>query len=131
MADQPAQQVVRLTRCTQVHGHTAMLVHAMTHTGYRWYPEYIVYEEYHDFNQEQCRCTSMIYPPEFGAMEPMHYVYHVAVTIARAVQDAAYSCLTLLHEHHTLLREQFRYVPTALEGEEGNLTGLYSDSTPE
>src|ERR1041385_7442722 len=45
-----------------------------------------------------------------------------------AVQDAAYSCITLLREEHTMLREtSFRYIPAALPGEEGYYTGLYSD----
>ena len=49
-----------------------------------------------------------------------------------AVQDAAYSCMTLLREEHTMLREtSFRYIPAALPGEEGYYTGLYSDHSAE
>lgn len=58
------QQIVRLTRCINLPGHIAMLVDAMTLTGYRWYPRYIVYEEYQEFNQEQYRCMVLIYIPE-------------------------------------------------------------------
>ena len=40
MATRTQNQVVRLTRCLDVPGHTAMLVRVMTEAGYRWYPEY-------------------------------------------------------------------------------------------
>ena len=49
-----------------------------------------------------------------------------------AVQDAAYSCMTLLREEHAMLREtSFRYIPAALLGEEGYYTGLYTDHSAE
>ena len=51
MASRPQNQVVRLTRCLDVPGHTAMLVRVMTEAGYRWYPEYMVEEQFRDFNQ--------------------------------------------------------------------------------
>ena len=44
MASRTPHQVVRLTRCFDVPGHTAMLVRVMTETGYRWYPEYTIEE---------------------------------------------------------------------------------------
>ena len=45
-----------------------------------------------------------------------------------AVQDAAYSCMTLLREEHKLLAgTPFRYIPAALPGEEGYYTRLYLD----
>ena len=53
MATHAQNQVVRLTRCLDVPGHTAMLVRVMTETGYRWYPEYTVEEQFRDFNQSQ------------------------------------------------------------------------------
>ena len=49
-----------------------------------------------------------------------------------AMQDAAYSCMTLLRDEHAMLRETaFRYIPAALPGEEGYYTGLYSDHSAE
>ena len=50
MPSRPSHQVVRLTRCIDVPGHMAMLVRVMMETGYRWYPEYTVEEQYWDFN---------------------------------------------------------------------------------
>lgn len=132
MSDLPGQQVVCLTRCIDVRGHTAMLVRAMTFMRYHWYPEYTVIEEFHNFNQNQYRCTIRTYPPVVGAAEPMHFAYGVGITINMAVLDAAYSCLMLLDENHTMVREtEFRYIPAALEEEEGYLSSLYSDSTLE
>ena len=45
MSGRIPHQVVRLTRCINVPGHTAMLVRVLTETGYRWYPEYTVEEQ--------------------------------------------------------------------------------------
>ena len=58
MANRVQNQVVRLTRCLDVPGHTAMLVRVMIETGYRWYPEYTVEEQFRDFNQSQYLCTA-------------------------------------------------------------------------
>ena len=57
MATRDLNQVVRLTRCLDVPGHTAKLVRVMTEAGYRWYPEYTVEEQFRDFNQSQYLCT--------------------------------------------------------------------------
>ena len=46
MASCPQNQVVCLARCIDVPGHTAMLVRVMTEAGYRWYPEYMVEEQF-------------------------------------------------------------------------------------
>ena len=46
MPGRPSRQVVRLTRCIDVPGHTAMLVRVMSVCGYRWYPEYTMEEQY-------------------------------------------------------------------------------------
>src|SRR3954463_4002881 len=40
MADLPPRQIVRLTRCIGVRGHTTMLIEMMFFVGYRWYLEY-------------------------------------------------------------------------------------------
>ena len=57
MATRSQNQVVRLTQCLNVPGHTAMLVRVMVESGYRWYPEYTVEEQFQDFNQSQYLCT--------------------------------------------------------------------------
>ena len=108
----PSRQVVRLTRCIDVPGHTAMLVRVMMETGYRWYPEYTVEEQYRDFNQSQYLCTVRIYPPYPEAAQPLHWTHGLGVTIDMAVQEAAYQMLTIMRAHHGLLQNtEFCYVP--------------------
>ena len=49
----PARQMVRYTVANATTGFPAILVRMLTRLGYRWYPEYYVFEEYAEFNQEQ------------------------------------------------------------------------------
>ena len=132
MADLPPRQIVRLTRCIGVRGHPATLIEMMSYVGYRWYPEYTVEEQFRDFNQTQYHCIVRIYPHHIGVTQPILFGHGIGMTENMAVQDAAYSCMTLLREEHTMLREtSFRYIPAALPGEEGYYTGLYSDHSAE
>src|ERR1041385_8073501 len=132
MADLPPRQIVRLTRCLDVRGHPAMLTEMMYFIGYRWYPEYTVEEQFLDFNQTQFHCTVRNYMHHIGVSQPILFGHGIGVTENMAVQDAAYSCITLLREEHALLAgSPFRYIPVALPGEEGYYTGLYSDHSLE
>ena len=81
MANRAQNQVVRLTRCLDVPGHTAMLVRVMIETGYRWYPEYTVEEQFRDFNQSQYFCTVKIFTSYLGSTEPLHCFYGLRVTV--------------------------------------------------
>src|SRR3954469_2084782 len=126
MADLPPRQIVRLTLCIGMHGHPATLIEMMSFVGYRWYPKYTVEEKFLDFNQTQYHCIVRIYPHHIGVTQPILFGHGIGMTENMAVQDAAYSCMTLLREQHTLLGgTRFRYIPAALRGEEGYYTGLY------
>ena len=115
MADLPPRQIVRLTRCLDVRGHPATLIEMMSYVGYRWYPEYTVEEQFRDFNQTQYHCIIRIYPHHVGVTQPILFGHGIGMTENMAVQDAAYSCMILLREEHTMLREtSFRYIPVAL-----------------
>src|SRR4051812_6592181 len=128
----PPRQIVRLTRCIGVRGHPAMLIEMMSFVGYRWYPKYIVEEQFRDFNQTQYHCIVRIYPHHIGVTQPILFGHGIGMTENMAVQDAAYSCMTLLREEHAMLRDtSFRYILVALPGEEGYYTGLYSDHSAE
>src|ERR1041385_1999206 len=132
MADLPPRQIVRLTRCLGVRGHPAMLIEMMSFIGYRWYPKYIVEEQFLDFNQTQFHCTVRIYPYHIGVSHPILFGHGIGVTENMVVQDAAYSCITQLREEHALLAgSPFRYIPAALPGEEGYYTRLYTDHSLE
>ena len=120
MATRDLNQVVRLTRCLDVPGHTAKLVRVMTEAGYRWYPEYTVEEQFRDFNQSQYLCTVRIFPSYPGSTEPLHCSYGLGVTIEMAVQDAAYSMMTIMRVRSDLFRDSdFRYMPGSLSEHKG------------
>ena len=117
MATRDLNQVVRLTRCLDVPGHTAKLVRVMTEAGYRWYPEYTVEEQFRDFNQSQYLCTVRIFSSYPGSTEPLHCSYGLGVTIEMYVQDAAYSMMTIIRARTALLQNtDFRYMPASLSG---------------
>ena len=132
MAPRTQNEVVRLTQCLDVPGHTAMLVRVMTEAGYIWYPEYTVEEQYRDFNQSQYLCTVRIFPSYPGSTEPLHCSYGLGVTIEMVVQDAAYSMMTIIRARTSLLwNTDFRYMPMSLPGPEGYFTAIYADSSHE
>ena len=81
MANRAQNQVVCLTRCLEVPGHTDMLVWVMIETGYRWYPEYIDEEQFRDFNQSQYFCTVRIFPSYPGSTEPLHCSYGLGLLL--------------------------------------------------
>src|SRR3954470_24035883 len=103
MAYLPSRQIVRLTRCLGVRGHPVMLIEMMSFIGYRWYPEYIVEEQFLDFNQTQFHYIVRIYPHHTGVTRPIHSRHGIGMTENMAVQDAAYSRMTLLREEHAML----------------------------
>src|SRR4051812_44260054 len=132
MADLPPRQIVRLTRCIDVRGHLATLIEMMSFLGYRWYPEYTIEEQFCNFNQTQYHCIIRIYPHHTGVTQPVLFGHGIGMTENMAMQDAAYSCMTLLREEHALLRDtSFRYIPATLPREEGYYTKLYSDHSAE
>ena len=48
----PVTQLVLRTWARDATGFLAILIALLTRLGYRWYPEYMVYEDFHEFNQE-------------------------------------------------------------------------------
>ncbi|KAI5000697.1 hypothetical protein ZWY2020_010656 [Hordeum vulgare] len=104
----------------------------MSIAGNRWYPEYIVEEQYRDFNQSQYMCTVRVFPDYPRGEEPIHWSYGLGVIVDMVVQDAAYSILTIMRARHALLQNSvFCYVPASQPGEEGYLSGVYFDSSLE
>ena len=121
MATRSQNQVVRLTRCLDVPGHTTMLVRVMVESGYRWYPEYTVEEQFRDFNQSQYLCTVRIYPSYPRATKPLHYSYRLGVTIEMSMKDAAYSMMTIIRARSALLQyTDSRHLPASLPAAQGD-----------
>src|SRR3954467_4306023 len=70
----------------------------MSFVGYRWYPEYTVEEQFRDFNQTQYHCIVRIYPHHIRVTQPILFGHGIGMTENMVVQDAAYSCMTMLRE---------------------------------
>ena len=76
MATRSQNQVVRLTRCIGVPGHMAMLVRVMVETGYRWYPEYTVEEQFNARSDHWATLTRFAPAVQAGFMD-MRDIYPV------------------------------------------------------
>ena len=128
---EPTRQVVRHTAAIGASGSPAVLAEMMTYLGYRWHPEYTVYEEYQDYNQEQYRAIVHLYSREYDSTTVLHNAYGVGVTIEMAVHDAAYAALTRLRgEYRALDTSPFRHIAIASDvGAEGYYTAAYSTVT--
>ena len=124
----PMTQVIRQTMSDGVTGFPAVLVELLTGLGFRWHPEYTVYEEFHDFNQEQFHAVVRIYDREENSTTVLHTAHGVGMTVDMAVHDAAYACLTHLRGDYRHLDDSaFRHVVIASdEGEGGYYTGIYT-----
>ena len=99
----PARQIVRYTIANATIGFPAILVRLMTRLGYRWYPEYYVYEEYGEFNQEQYLAIVRIWSREDRSIRELHTFEGIGVTVEMAVHDAAYTALTRLRSQNRCL----------------------------
>ena len=73
---EPTRQVVRHTTAIAARASRAVLAEMMTYLGYRWHPEYSVYEEYQDYNQEQYRAIVHLYSWEYDSTTVL-YTAHV------------------------------------------------------
>ena len=60
-SQRPTMQLVLRTWAREGAGFPAILITLMTRLGYRWYPEYMVYEDFHKFNQEQYHADVRIF----------------------------------------------------------------------
>ena len=127
---EPTRQVVRHTMAIGASGSPAVLAEMMTYLGYRWHPEYTVYEEYQDFNQEQYRAIVHLYSREYDSTTVLHTAHGVGVTIEMEVHDAALTCLR--GEYRVLDTSPVRHIPIAFDvGAEGYYTAAYSIVTRE
>ena len=111
----PARQLVRQTMAAGVAGFPAILINLLTRLGYRWHPEYSVYEDFNEFNQEQYQAVVRIYDRQANSITVLHTAHGVGVTVDMAVHDAAYAALTRLRgDHRHLDDSEFRYIPYPL-----------------
>jgi hypothetical protein len=93
-------------------GFPALLVDLLTMKGYRWYPQYTVYEEYHEFNQENYRAKVVIFDRRDRSINELYTFFGCGVTVEMAVHDAAFVAITRLRGELTGLEDTgFRYFP--------------------
>ena len=120
----PTTQLVRRTLARDTPGFPAVLIALLTRLGYRWYPEYMVYEDYREFNQEQYHADVRIYDRQDDSDNELHLFHGIGVTVEMALHDAAYSAITQLRgQHASLDASEFRYIPYAPTGD---ATGHYT-----
>jgi hypothetical protein len=103
----------------------AVLIALLTRLGYHWYPEYMVYEDYREFNQEQYHADVRIYDQQDDSDTELHLFHGIGVTIEMAVHDAAYSAVACLRGEHSISLDasEFRYI---LYAPAGDATGYYT-----
>jgi hypothetical protein len=99
----PVTQLVLRTWAHDAPGFPAALIALLTRLGYRWYPEYMVYEDYHEFNQEQYHADVRIYDQRDDSDTELHLFHGIGVMIEMAVHDAAYSAVARLRGEHSHL----------------------------
>ena len=119
-----ATQLVLRTWARDAAGFPAILIALLTRLGYRWYPEYMVYEDFREFNQEQYHTDVRIFDRRDDSVTELHTFHGIGVTIDMAVHDAAYSAVVHLRgEHSHLDGSEFRYILYAPRGDD---TGYYT-----
>ena len=116
----PTRQLVRLTMAVDATGFLAILVELLTRLGYSWYPEYAVYEDYCEFNQEQYHAEVCIFDRQNNSDTELHTFHGIGVTVEMAVHDAAYTAIARLCGEYSSRLEHtaFRYIPYAPAGDE-------------
>src|SRR3990170_7262228 len=111
----PTTQLVLRTYARDVPGFPAVLIDLLIRLRYRWCLEYMVYEVYHEFNQEQYYADVRIYDQQDDSDTELHRFHGIGVTIEMAVHDATYSTVARLRGEHSasLDDSEFRYIPYA------------------
>jgi hypothetical protein len=107
----PMTQLVLRTWAHDAPGFPAILIALLTRLGYRWYPEHMVYEDFHVFNQEQYHADVRIFDQRNDSVTELHTFHGIGVTIDMAVHDAAHSAVARLRGKHSRLDDfMFRYI---------------------
>ena len=94
----PSGLVVRLARCEHVPGFPALFAGMLAEMGGRFYPEYIVYEEYRACGQGQYMCgVNLVDQDRTDPARPryLYQAYGIGMTVDQAVQEAAHSAIDI------------------------------------
>ena len=121
----PATQLVCQTMAVDATGFPTILVDLLTRLGYCWYPQYTVYEDYREFNQEQYHARVDIFDRQDRSTTELHTFPGFGVTVEMAVHEVAFIAITHLRSEYPRLEDTgFRYILYAPAGDE---TRYYTD----
>jgi hypothetical protein len=100
-------------------GFPDILVDLLTELGYRWYPQYTIWEVFREFNQEMYRAVVRIYDRSNRSTNVLHTFEGHGVTEELSVQEAAFVAIShLCGLYPRLETTPFRYIPYAPVGVE-------------
>ena len=117
-------QVVRMTRCEGTTGYPEMLRDMVTFLGFRWAPEYQVYEQQREF--EQTYYQAIVYILSDDGMSVVHQYEAVGSTVDMAVQQAAYVSITVLRADYWGFDDSiYRHIPRGYITSDGAHFTLY------
>ena len=103
-------QVVRMTRCESTARYPEMLRDMVTFLGFRWAPEYQVFEQQREFDQTYYQ--AIVYILSDDGMSVVHRYEAVGSTVDMAVQQAAYVSLTVLRADYWGFDDSiYRHIP--------------------
>ena len=126
MAQRFYPQVVRMTRCERTTGHPELLREMVTFVGFRWAPEYQVFEYQREFEQTFYR--AVVYIVSDDGSRVVHESEAVGTTVDMAVQQAAYVCLTILRADYWAFDDScFRHIPRGYITCEGKHFTMYDN----
>ncbi|PNT67352.1 uncharacterized protein LOC112272038 [Brachypodium distachyon] len=101
-----------MSNCETTQGFPEVLREIMRHIGFRYQPEYTVFEDYRDFNQEYYRVVVRLHQDMPSEKFPVHKAVGTGHTIELAIQQVAYMCVTLLRmKYERLDKGPFKYIP--------------------
>ena len=115
-----------MTRCEDTTGHPELLRQMVTFLGFRWAPEYQVYEHQREFDQTLYRAIVVILSDDGTRVVHRHEA--VSTSVDMAVQQAAYVCLTVLRaDYWGFDNSCYRYIPCGYITCEGVHFTLYDN----
>ena len=132
----PAGRVVRLARCENVPGFPVVLTAMLAEVGCKYYPEYIVHEQYRAYGQGQFMCQVNFINQDNLKKGPRYIqnAYGIGITVDQAVQEAAHSAIGYLRYYDPYLsagESAFTQYPAVLDTEAGTHVGIYTTPGPE
>ena len=116
--------MVHMTRCERTTGHPELLRSMVTFVGFRWAPEYQVFEHQREFEQTFYR--AVVYIISDDGSRVVHESEAVGTTVDMVVQQAAYVCLTMLRADYYCFDDScFRHIPRGYSPSDGAHFTLY------